>query len=736
MESLHTILEAFFTTLAGRWLIVVAATGLVYLILKVMKRVFNVFGTDSYPLGETKYPNRNLVKFFAFWKRLFHPHFRNFLSKFDGTAPDEVYESEVQAEDVFPRQMLLMYILIDLIALLGLFRIYYFFDHELFEFYQPLSHLIEHVDMAGVYNGLLATILAIIIARIADTENKNQKEDLQKRVDRINIATTNIENLDVELRKEVEHIIGSFTALQPKNLYEDRLETQEKILNIAVDNQNNLLYYMSFSVDFGYLRSRNLSVLLEEAPQGNATFLNIRNAFSHFDAKAEDLWNRLKRFCIDRPHHARLAFLNTSTENRTYTSPYQRYIDRVLDEKTATIIPWQQYARDGLQTTPEFDEFIAQAKQEKRAFYVHFDVPANEVDREKWKRDIVAKNAHRVNRLGNLGASVGKLDRMAFQFMMTTPGNEGGVHNRTNECCLVIFSNIDAIGDNAGVYAFESTDPKVIANLKRIYEVYCEQQTDRDAQNKETLDKWTKFRELFDIGLDRKHFNVLKMKKFEEEVEEMIHGVALADVQAAIYIQNLFKGNDEAIPAIQYSKPYNEAFFEQAGTYFAIGLFGENNAPETLAEYVSSHFCRSLLRFHRRKAGQKTDETNVLTILERKFSGQWNTGTPKDCAIIAKFKLTVRGNDITMFIIGGINHLGTERISEYLVSNWGELHTKAKDSPFVALYDIDDSKVDASERIKGLFFYRTEPGKPDVWLEEPYDSLPSVASTPSALATT
>lgn len=717
----------FYETLPLYWHWVIVFAFLIgsFMLITVIKFLFTPVGIHSY---------KKPINILSWWKKYFHPRFQDFLSKYDGTALEEVYaEESINREEAFPRQMLLLYLFIDLVAIFGVARLLYFLDPRLFSFWHPLEELIKHIDMAGIFNGFLATILAIIIARIVEIEQKNERNELKQVVVNIQTATSNIETLDKQLEKEVNHIITSFTALQPKHLFEERLQAQERILKMANKNRANLLYYMSFSVDFGHLRSRNLGVLLEEYPQEGPSMRNLKNVFSHFQAKTEKLYTKLKHFCQDRPNHARFAFLNTSTENATYKSAYQRYIERVLDEKTAELVPWNKDNLDSPDEKAKFEGHVERAKKEKSAFYIQFDRPATEVDRKAWQQEIIEKNRHRADELIHTEATVKLLDRMSFQFMMTTPGTDGGVRNRNNECCLVIFSNIDAIGDNAGVYAFESTDTKVIDNLKRIYEVYCQQQEERDNQNRVKASRWNNFRKLFDIGLNRKRYNILKVKQLSEVKAEMIEGVALADIQSAVHIQSMFKDNDEAIPPIQYSKPFDDNYFRESGTYFAIGLFGEGKASPTLAEYVGQRHSGSVLTFQRRNPDDP-EAINVLTVNRHDFFGHWSQQIPEDFAMVAKIKAFIRGNEITFIIVGGINHLGTERISEYLETNWQELHRQSEDLPFIVIYKINDDKsLKNEEQVKRVLLLCTESGKPDVWVEKFFDDslVVSAASTGS-----
>ena len=121
------------------------------------------------------------------------------------------------------------------------------------------------------------------------------------------------------------------------------------------------------------------------------------------------------------------------------------------------------------------------------------------------------------------------------------------------------------------------------------------------------------------------------------------------------------------------------------------------NSPETLAEYITSRYSDKITlvrRNHKLTKNGHPDESekNIIQVNGEALEGIWNPGNKSDVGLIAKLSPRIRGRNITIFILGGINHFGTERMGDYLSKNWQEMHKKAKSASFVALYDINDNE--------------------------------------------
>ena len=665
-------------------------------------------------------PFTKWVDLLGAWKQLLPDKFQEFLDKYDGTLPEAVYDTYQKKHnkemEVYPRQMLVIYTLIDSVIVLTLLRVLFFIDHTLFgEHDDRFYELIKHIDLAGLSNGALATILTIIIARIVESDHENKQEKLDANIRHIKETTvvinkTNkaIQETTKNLTEEVGKILSSYTALERKDSFEERLEAYKEVLEMAKKQPNNCLYFMSFSADFGCLRSQNLSVLMEEEANGNPPHQeNLKKTFDSFDRTIDALSHDLKYLCADRPKSAFLAFLDVSDDNRPRLSQHQKYLQRVLGSDTAEVTPWQKPGESDDDMEIRLSEYVKKAKLEDVALYIDFENDEQGgTPNENLTKKLVKKNIEKIKELKRTKAQVTLLDRMAFQFVLTTPDSKGGVRNRTNQCCVITFSNVDAIGDNAGVYAFQSTDGGTIDNLKNMFDTYQKQQEKRNERSKKKLDEWRSFTELFGIQPERKGYNVLKFKNLKEEVSEMLNGVAMADIGAAFWIQDMFLKAEETIPEIKYPisvdgegkvNDYTDGFFDKDGTYFAIGLFGENEAPGTLAEYVSRQY-PDLCTFVRRGMAVapllSTDGSsellhNVLVINGKEIVPTWEKGNKKDVALIAKLKLNVRGRNVTVFVLGGINHFGAEQIGRYLAENWQKIHSQVGNKPFFALYDVD-----------------------------------------------
>ena len=590
----------FFRTIPGQWVLLCLIVIVVFLLVRWITKYFIFFKNKPYKLGREKLPFQKWVDRFAFWKNILPEKFRDFLSKYDGTLPESVYneyEKKNKKEmEVYPRQMLVIYILIDLVGILVLLRLVFGYDHHMFgSSDNPTYVMVEHIDVAGLINGALATILAIIIARIVESENETKKEELDKNILNIKQATAKIDETNTtiqasteNLKVEVEKILASYTALERKDSFEERLEANRNILEMAKRNPDNCLYFMGFSADFGFLRSQNVNVLMEEIKDNATRADNLRKVYNTFNTTTHELDLMLKNLCWDRPDSVFLAFLDISENNRERASKYQKYLERVLGNDTAEVIPWQKQNESFEKLEKRLEEYCRNAREEDTAFYIDFSYEGTDENLNKQlQEELVRKNNDNIKELKTTRAQITLLDRMAFQFILTMPGKEGGVRNRTNQCCVIIFSNIDAIGDNAGVYAFQSTDKDTIDNLKKIYETYRKQQEGRDKRSKKQLAEWQSFTEFFGIKSGYKSYNSLKFKALDEDIKEFLYGVAMADIKAAVSIQQLFRQVGETVPEIIYPmqkspsgeeqlSDYSDAFFDREGTYFAIGLFGEN----------------------------------------------------------------------------------------------------------------------------------------------------------------
>jgi hypothetical protein len=629
---------------------------------------------------------RNLL---SIWRKILPENINKLFENYDTVRP---------TGGPHPRLMLILYLLIDLMILLIVVRYVFYFFHKEFE-HDALYVLIEHIDVAGLINGLLGIGLAIIIALVVYDQDKNERSPLIESTIAIKESTANIDDITKNLQDNVKYSLNNLTALKPINTFDERLNAFEEILSKA--EKDNDLYIMNYSADFGFLRTNNLRILLDDINFESDSQKNVLDALynSHqkFGDKIVSLKSKLLRLCDTKRSKARIAFLDNSSVNILRKSHYERYIERALDY--STIVSWAKIKERDPKTINELYNVLPEnVNANDEVVYIDFNTDEKNDDavKSEFIKELIIVNERNIKEFKNLPHfGVKAVDRVPFQFMMTKPSS--GKSDISNQSCLIIFSNIDAIGENAGVFAFQSGDERVIENLRLIYVTYEKQQSERNVSQERQ--RWIKFNDFFELERDKAVYTVLKCKALEEKKPEMIFGVSLSDIEASIKINSLFQSMEEKLPIAKYhtkdfvqekaSDDFSNFTFEKA-VYFSVGLFGEHNYPLTLSEYIGNHFSNNHVKFVRRES---INDKNKIIINGEEFQGIWETDNSVDMGVITKTSTTIKGNAVTVFIIGGINHYGTEKLSEGLYNFWEVLYDYVGDKNFTALYSIDREEV-------------------------------------------
>lgn len=667
-----------------------------------------------------------LIRIFAFWRGFLPRSVKSFLDKYDAISEKDIKD---QGERTYPRLMLSIYALITVISVIVFLRYWFFWDPHFFHHFlgehHPIIVAIEHIDVAGLFNGLLGILAAIMIARIVEDENKKEKEELKAKIKGIDDATKDVQKYTEEIRsstqninsltnkldeningvksstdninesakrlqEQIDEIINRFTALKPCNTFLSRIYEINRILDVFEKEPNNILYVMNFSADLGNLRSQNLGILKEDLSTQRferGAQQELTDNYNKFNRKTRELTNKLLTACETRSNQVNLAFLDMSRENKERKSSYERYLSRALEN--ATIVRVRSESDENLQ------KLISDSDIARRVTYLDFDSTSMRQDQggleDVFYRNILNSNKESLDKLSNTKANVQSVERIPFQFFVTKP--QTGLGNDQNQSCLITFSNLETFGEHIGVFAFQSSDQRVIDNLEAIYTSYKNQARKEHAN----AALWQNFKSMFDLSSDRVLKTIVKFKPIVERVVEYNNAVSLSDLLAARHIEHMFLKEKVYLPELDYNSKekdnktlpgeFNYYYFH-SGTYFAIGLFGEGQDPETLAEYiVRQRFSNKndILALVRRKA---PDERNELTLRAEKFFGGWKHEAPKDHAIIAKLNVKFFDSEVTVFIVGGVNHFGTEIIADYFCKNWLDLYKRSQGEEFIGLFEI------------------------------------------------
>ncbi|KAA9346320.1 hypothetical protein [Larkinella humicola] len=631
------------------------------------------------------------INIIAFWKKGTPKTIRKILNDLDNVKNDNISH---------PRVMFALYSIVDLIFFLTTARIIFYFDHHLLHKYDkdPFYTLVEHIDAAGILNGILGVGIACIIALIIYKDDLTEREKLK--------------NVTTDLQDKVQYLLTNYTALRLVNTFDGRLESFEHILKIQQDNiKTNEFYMMNYSADFGYLRCNNLDILLSSIKEEKDFASEMFGAHENYKKEIIDLRQKLIELCRKNPNSTNISFLDTSSENsQEGKSRYHRYLSRVFDY--ATIIPWKRIKN--IQTRKELDTLLINDQVTNRMVtYIYFELSSEmqniskKIVKERFIKFLIQKNNENIEEFNRIpGFSVDRIDRIPFQFIVSKP--KIGPGSVKNQSCLITFSNIDAIGENSGVYAFQSSDSDVINNLAAIYNTYKNQQLTRN--NSEEFTNWITFIKLFDLNEDSEVYTVLKFKPIDEKEIELHHGVALSDLLAFSEIEKLFlnfhdKLAIEQMPLLKYHSRKDESgritsndfglFSFRRAIYFAIGLFGSAKSESTLAEYICNNFSNGIINLQRKPLEGNEAEKNTLIIKNLgTFESIWKFNKPEDIGMIAKLQVHINGGNSTFFILGGLNHYGTEKIANYLRDNWLSIAKETEGKPFVKTYKITGNLIE------------------------------------------
>jgi hypothetical protein len=239
---------------------------------------------------------------------------------------------------------------------------------------------------------------------------------------------------------------------------------------------------------------------------------------------------------------------------------------------------------------------------------------------------------------------------------------------------------------NAPIKSFVEFREKINPLLKafKYYSGYVEQAEAyvRNLQNTDSSETKKKFCELFDCGVESKVYLSLISYHFGAENKDLpaVSFGAESDLRTERIIRGLFDGFELPVP--QYL-PEN-IFFEQLGaqktksSFIAVGLFGNR-----LTEWMSTNNCLP-------SGLQILPAEKCIKLRSKTYYA--NRDEQIDYALFCK--LTLSSNS-TIFIIGGIEGFGTQRLGEYIEDNWQAVYQQtAHKQTAVLLYKTGKDTIE------------------------------------------
>lgn len=694
-----------------------------------------------------KFPDRFLRYLSHPIKKIIPENLRDLLEKYDGDNEHKGYKTMMAISYVS------MYAFVAMIFLKTIFTFY----SEIFASHNnPLSHgmlyeIILHIDVAGIITGFLGILVGIVIALMVEGENIKEKLELKQRtailIDKTELLEKNNTELS-SLTREINdrnfsisetvkeqsekfqdlikdnksilnvtnEIVKNYTALQPKHTLIERLDSLKNILKISIDlHSQNELYIMNYSADFSYVRSHNVEVVLNSFGKGHndlskVSKLDYHEYYRKIEKKNRKIYDLFEsvltqyRQNIDKVH---FAIMSVNKDNLDLKSKYEKYLEKATER--SEIIFYDEVSDDVFVDDIKFpnDEgkvFYAFAKRHSLGF-------TEKGDQSERKAELVTFLAeHNIKQIETFeGWGYGRermieMDTIPFQFIVSK-----SIEGTSESKALITFANIDGIGKNAGIFGFETTDSKVIANLVYLFKAYQKSQEKRNADFIIEKAKRVKFKQLFNAE-NRDFFTILKFKSIDKT--EFYEAVPKSDIKTAVALRTIFLQNVNFIPVPIYigigeNFENVENIFENhtKATFISIGLFGSGLSTPTVAEYISSidntipfELVRKNMKSSNSKVKTKKSDKNTLyikwddtwTVYEEK----WTDDTCEDNALLAKIIF----KNCTIIIIGGLNHFGSECIGAYLLDNWETIGEIVQDKQFMFLFNIpkkgDKSKIE------------------------------------------
>ncbi|MBD2705725.1 hypothetical protein IC229_34275 [Spirosoma sp. BT702] len=487
-------------------------------------------------------------------------------------------------------------------------------------------------------------------------------------------------------------------------------------MDITKSNPDNEFYMMNYSADFGVLRSHNLSIIMEDFDIKELKDIDsdrliglIREKYFKYDNNLRSIMNSLLDLCNNKNDKIHLSFLDFEDDTKDRQSQYERYLKRAFESaqvsRVQDLIARQERSTDALL------KLINEVKHFKEVHYIDFSQERLKESKDEssikqsFINELFKQNSDNYKRFKQYTQNTQLLDRIPFQFIVTKPKGKKVAGDFKNQSCLITFSNLEAIGENAGVYAFQSSDQRVVDNLVDIYRTYANLQKDKRNKNS----SWDKFKSLVDLGSERVLQCVLKFKSINEEHPEFRNIISLSDFQAAARLQHLFEQEKVYLPELNYHSvssngreivaPFSENFFT-TGTYFGVGLFSDAPNELTLNEYMTKNYFSNLFTMVR----SNENHSNILRVKGREFGEIWREDNQRDYGLIAKLRCEINSQNVTLFILGGINHFGTERVADYLYKHWQSLSEKTDGMPFLGVYEFSLSGADQYDTKEELFY--------------------------------
>lgn len=560
-----------------------------------------------------------------------------------------------------------------------------------------IYELLLHIDVGGILTGILGIIVALLIAIVVEDGNKEHEDELAKTIDKIG------NGIEKDLKVKMLEILNSNSTLVPKNSLPERIDSFNKIIKLAIENKDDSeIYSINYSGDFGFLRTHNLDVILQNQSKKYEKLSDIKEKdlfYMYDDIKQknetvkESLKELLKTFngIYENLHFATMSL---NPINKNFTSTFELFLNKVLDGAEIHIY-------DSLKNE-YFETNIDLLNRDNTVHYFFAKSQLTKFDKNKSDKQNIVDYLHnnsveKVNHSGFPPENIIQLERIPFQFVVCKSKS-----GKTPSKALISFTNVDALGDNGGMFGFESSDSKIIASLVAIFKNYEKGQLARNEKNNPKISSFLKFQSIFETKNKNEIKTIIKYKEIKENTKEFYQGVPKSDIIASGNLSEIFRENTNIYPIPIYQlkeKPEEICNPKLNNVYLVIGLFSSENRPQTIAEWLSSSK-NSKFELIRNSPMHNNKNTIILTDNEGNkfdYSEIWTENENQDYGMLAKIK---KENSI-YFVCGGINHFGTEKMSEYFKNHWQLIseiedqnnpNTKVDENEFIIFYSFNLKK--------------------------------------------
>lgn len=562
---------------------------------------------------------------------------------------------------------------------------------------------LEHIDFVGVTVGFAGILIAVVITLVVEEQKEIEDKNLSRAVAQLNAATVTTQNVATE-------ILSKYTALELRTTLVERIESITNIVKLCA-RTNNHLYVLNYSANGGYLECHNASVIIDEGRKlenpdkpherpsrlGNVKIYDFHKWYELLRDDRDRIKKEIKEFATEGGGSTRIHFavLKTAAVSRTPgENKYERLLDRIFRQET--IVAYDSQANQKMpmpkESIPMWDTFTMPSDSK---------FSSDEELRKDFISHLVKRNVREIKGLVEAKINIHQLNHIPFQFYASIPPDSDTSTNR-EQCCLIEFINIHAIGERAGVVAFESRNPDVIKSLKDVFDKVLNEQNTKTAPESLSVDPDTqKLYSLFDLGRTQFDF-IIKSSDLNPPGEDTKAYNAKVDQTCAEELKDLLwtKLKNVDYPAtISPQTARNEidqALSSRSGinkTYFCIGVFG-NELTDWLSEKTGYFKIETTQASKRMKhISMRTNDATEWVSLKKDPDDEAH-----DIGLLAKFVLS---ENIAVIVIGGMTGLGTKKLGEYIKTNWkqvcGTLESKGIDLSvngdgfeFVMLFDVND----------------------------------------------